>query len=173
MWVKLKFSSKRLHQTKSKIVEKLTFQTLQFKMFKFTSLHKNNNDMIKKLKVWLNNELNRSFFILCCNKILLYVHNRVSIHFLFLKYQNHFEFPRVVRSPHLKILGIPRGGEGGHQRPPGTEIFGDRECKSKSLPWGGMDIWFRTAHYMYIVVRVYFSHMPVIIFCSGFSSCPY
>ena len=25
-----------------------------------------------------------------------------------------------------------------------------------------MDICFRTAHYMYIVVRVYFSHMPVI-----------
>ena len=25
-----------------------------------------------------------------------------------------------------------------------------------------MDICFQTAHYMYIVVRVYFSHMPVI-----------
>ena len=68
-----------------------------------------------------------------------------------------------MRNPHLKILGIlGGGGEGGHQRPPGTEILGGRECKSKRLPWGVMDICFRTAHYMYIVVRVYFSHMPVI-----------
>ena len=32
----------------------------------------------------------------------------------------------------------------------------------KESSMGGMDICFRTAHYMYIVVRVYFSHMPVI-----------
>ena len=48
--------------------------------------------------------------------------------------------------------------EGSHQRPPGTEILGGRECKSKSLPWGG----YGTANYMYIVVQVYFSHVPVI-----------
>ena len=45
----------------------------------------------------------------------------------------------MVRSPHLKVLGIPRegGGGGGSSKTPGTEIFGGRERKSKSLPWGG------------------------------------
>ena len=70
------------------------------------------------------------------------------------------------------------GGGGGHKKPPGTEILGGRECKSKSLPWGGMDICFRTAHYMYIVVQVYFSHMPVIFagdlaaVCTVLVRCP-
>ena len=44
--------------------------------------------------------------------------------FFFLKkYQNHFEFSRVVRSPRLKKLEIHGGrrGWGGHQRLPGME----------------------------------------------------
>jgi len=49
---------------------------------------------------------------------------------LFLKYQNHFEFPKDgKRSLRLKILEFP-GGRGGHRRPPGTENPGG---------WGGVN----------------------------------
>ena len=92
------------------IVEcKMNILDFATQMFKLISLHKNNKDIICKLDglVQLNNKLDKSLY--CCNKILLYFITELVFTFLFLKYQNHFEFLRVVRSPCSKILEILGG----------------------------------------------------------------
>ena len=92
--------------------------------------------MAKKLKVWLNNKLDKN---LHCSIVIKFCHFFVAelvFTFCVFKYQNHFEFAKGgKRSPCLKILEIS-GWRGGHQRPTGKENPGGWGCKSKSLPWG-------------------------------------
>ena len=88
--------------------------------------------MVKKLKVWLNNKLNK---YLHCTVVIkfyrIFVTELVFTFFVF-RYENHFEFPKDgKRSPCSKILEIPGGRRGSHQRPPGIENPGWRgACKS-------------------------------------------
>ena len=95
--------------------------------------------MAKKLKVWLNNKLNKS---LCCTVLIKFYRifiTKLVLTFFVFKYPNYFEFSKGGKqSPHLKIVEIP-GGRWGHQRPPATENpgAGGGGCKSKSLTWGG------------------------------------
>ena len=73
-------------------------------------------------------------FTSCCNKILPYFHKWVSIHFLFLKYQNHVD---IKKSP-FKNSGNSwgKGGGGSSKTPLEWKILGGGGCESKSLPWG-------------------------------------
>ena len=95
--------------------------------------------MAKKLKVWLNNKLNKRLRCTVVIKFYRIFITELVLTFFVFKCPNYFEFPKCgKRSPHLKILEIP-GGRGGHQRPPGMENprrWGGG-CKSKSLPWWG------------------------------------
>ena len=84
--------------------------------------------MAKKLKVWLNNKLNKRLRCTVVIKFYPIFITELVLTFLVFKYPNYFEFPKCGKwSPHLKILEIP-GGRGGHQRPPGMENPGG---------WGG------------------------------------
>ena len=67
--------------------------------------------MVKKLKVWLNNKLNKIMFTLhCCNKILPYFRNWVSIHFLCFQVPKPLWISKVgKRSSCSKILERERG----------------------------------------------------------------
>ena len=95
--------------------------------------------MAKKLKVWLNNKLNKR---LRCTVEIKFYHifiTELVLTFFVFKYPNYFEFPKCgKRSPYLKILEIPGGG-GVIKDPPGTENPGGwgGGCKSKCLPWWG------------------------------------
>ena len=86
--------------------------------------------MAKKLKVWLNNKLNKR--LRCITELVL-------TFFLF-KYPDYFEFPKGgKRSPHFKILEIPGGRAGIFKDPLDRKILGGGgggRCKSKCLPWG-------------------------------------
>ena len=106
--------------------------------------------MAKKLKVWLNNKLNKC---LHCTVIIKFYHIFVTelvFTFFVFKYQSHFEFPKDgTLSPCLKILEIP-GGRGGHQRPPGMENPGGWgvQIKKSSVGGGGYG-YFLEPHIMY------------------------
>ena len=93
--------------------------------------------MAKKLKVWLNNKLNKC---LHCTVIIKFYHIFVTelvFTFFVFKYQNYFEFPKDgTLSPCLEILEIP-GGRGGHQRPPGMENPGGWGVQIKKSSVGG------------------------------------
>ena len=99
--------------------------------------------MVKKLKVWLNNTLNKR---LHCTVVIkfqrIFVIELVFTFFVF-KYQSHFEFPKGGKpSARLKILEIP-WGRGVIKDPLEWKILGGwGVCKSKSLPLGGMDIFW-------------------------------
>ena len=66
--------------------------------------------MVKKLKVWLNNTLNKRLHCTVVIKFYrIFVIELVFTFFVF-KYQSHFEFPKGGKpSPRLKILEIPWG----------------------------------------------------------------
>ena len=107
-------------------------------MFKLIILHKNNTDMICQndgeeaksislTKRYIFIKVNLNVFSVVIKFYRIYVTNLVFT-FSFYKYKNHFEFPRVVRSPRFKVWKFLGGG--------------GRGCKSKSLPWGGMDIFW-------------------------------
>ena len=84
-------------------------------------------------------------FLLLC----IYVTNLVFT-FSFYKYKNHFEFPRVVRSPQLKFWKF-LGGGGVIKDPLERKILGVGRCKSKSLPWGGYG-YFLEPHIIYFLL---------------------
>ena len=99
--------------------------------------------MVKKLKVWVNNTLNKCLHCTVVIKFYrIFVTELVFTFFVF-KYQSHFEFPKGGKpSPCLKILEIP-WERGVIKDPPGMENPGGwGVCKSKSLPLGGMDIFW-------------------------------
>ena len=69
--------------------------------------------MVKKLKVWLNNKLNK--YLHCTVVIIFYRIFVTELVFTFsvFRYENHFEFPKDGKqSPHSKILEIPGGRRG-------------------------------------------------------------
>ena len=77
--------------------------------------------MAKKLKVRLNNKLNKRLHCTVAIKFYSIFVTELAFNFFVLKYPNHCEFPKNgQRSRRLKILEIP-GGSGGLHRPPGTE----------------------------------------------------
>ena len=110
--------------------------------------------MVKKLKLWLNNKLNKYLHCTVGIKFLrIFVTELVFTFFVF-RYKNHFEFPKEGIKAKSLFKNSGKGkGDGGHQRPPGTE---SREgwwgCKSKSLP-GGMDIFWN--HTMRTIASVW------------------
>ena len=81
--------------------------------------------MAKKLKVWLNNKLNKR---LRCTVVTKFYHvfiTELVLTFFVFKYPNYFEFPKCgKRSTHLKILEIPGGGRGVIKDPPEWKILG-------------------------------------------------
>ena len=95
--------------------------------------------MAKKLKVWLNNKLNKRLRCTVVIKFYRIFITELVLNFFVYKCPNYFEFPKCgKRSPHLKILEIP-GGRGGSSKTPWNgkswEVGGG--CKSKSLLWWG------------------------------------
>ena len=81
--------------------------------------------MAKKLKVWLNNKLNKR---LRCTVVIKFYHvfiTELVLTFFVFKYPNYFEFPKCgKRSPHLKILEIPGGEEGSSKIPLNGKSWG-------------------------------------------------
>ena len=99
--------------------------------------------MAKKLKVWLNNKLNKHLRCTVVIKFFRIFITELVLTFFVFKCPNYFEFLKCgKRSPHFKILEIP-GGRGGHQRPPGTENPGGWGGANQSVfRGGGMDIFW-------------------------------
>ena len=95
------------------------------------------------------------FTLRCCNKILPYFRNWVSIHFFVFKHQNHFEFPKDGKwSPRLKILEIPGGRGGGSSKTPWNgKSWGVGGANQKVFRGGGMDIFWN--HTMFMAVQVH------------------
>ena len=94
--------------------------------------------MAKKLKVWLNNKLNKRSRCTAVTKFYHVFITELVLTFFVFKYLNYFEFPKCgKRSPHLKILEIPEGEGGSSKTPLNRKSWGVGGCKSKSLPWGG------------------------------------
>ena len=97
--------------------------------------------MAKKLKVWLNNKLNKR---LCCTVVIkfycIFITELVLTFFVF-KCPNYFEFSKCgKRSPHLKILEIP-GGRGVIKDPLEQKILGGwGDPNQRVFRGGGMDI---------------------------------
>ena len=94
--------------------------------------------MAKKLKVWLNNKLNKCLHFTVVMKFYRIFVTELVFSFFVVKYQNHFEFPKDgKRSLHLKILEIP-GEKRVIKDPLEWKVLGGGGggYKSKSLPWG-------------------------------------
>ena len=93
--------------------------------------------MVKKLKVWLNNTLNKRLHCTVVVKFYrIFVTELVFTFFVF-KYQSHFEFPKGSKpSPRLKNSGNSLG-EGGHQRPLERKILGVGGVQIKESSVGG------------------------------------
>ena len=87
--------------------------------------------MAKKLKVWLNNKLNKRLRCTVVIKFYRIFITELVLTFFVFKYPNYFEFPKCgKRRPHLKILEIP-GGRGGVIKDP---------LEQKILGGGGVQI---------------------------------
>ena len=87
-------------------------------------------------------EVNLNVFSVVIKFYRIYVTNLVFT-FSFYKYKNHFEFPRVVRSPRLKFWKF-LGGGGVIKDPPGMENpEGWVQIKMSSVGGGGMDIFWK------------------------------
>ena len=115
-------------------------------MFKLIILHKNNTDIlcpndgeeaksISLTKRYICIKVNLNVFSVVIKFYRIYV-TKLVFTFSFYKYKNHFEFPRVVRSPRLKFWKF-LGGRGGHQRPPGPENPGGWEGANQKVFRGG------------------------------------
>ena len=101
--------------------------------------------MVKKLKVWLNNKLNKRLRCTVVIKFYRIFITELVLTFFVFKYPNYFEFPKCAkRSPYLKILEIPGGG-GVIKDPPGTENpggWGGGGANQSVFHGGGMDIFW-------------------------------
>ena len=124
-------------------------------MFKLIIVHKNNTDILcpndgeepksmSLTKRYIFIKLNLTVFSVVIKFYRIYV-TKLVFTFSFYQYKNHFEIPRVVRSPRLKFWKF-LGGEGGHQRPPGTENPGGGEVQIKKSSVGGVWIFSGTTH---------------------------
>ena len=134
--------------------------------------------MVKKLKVWLNNKLNKCLHCTVVIKFYCTLVTELVFTFFVFKYQNHFEFPKDGKpypGRHWKFLLHARKTsrnswrEGGHQKPPGTENPGGGGHKSKSLPWRGyryFNFWNHT-----LTNRVFICHCSRNIVFSQCCNC--
>ena len=109
--------------------------------------------MVKKLKVWLNNKLNKCLHCTVVIKFYCTFVTELVFTFFVFKYQNHFEFPKdgkpypgrrcVGLWPSLKIPAAREKnllkflGGGGPSKTPWNRKSWGWGCKSKSLPWRG------------------------------------
>ena len=108
-------------------------------MFKLIILHKNSTDMICQndgeeaksislTKRYIFIKV-KSFSVVKKKFYRIYV-TKLVFTFSFYKYKNHFEFPRVVRSPRLKFWKFLGGGGGGVIKDPlERKILGGGGCK--------------------------------------------
>jgi len=109
--------------------------------------------MAKKLKVWLNNKLNKRLRCTVVIKFYRIFITELVLTFFVFKYPNYFEFPKCgikKAKPPFKNSGNS-WGEGGHQRPPwnGKSWGGDGggDANQRVFRGGGMDIfWNHTIH---------------------------
>ena len=122
-------------------------------MFKLIILHKNNTDMICQndgeeaksislTKSYIFIKVHLNVFSIVIKFYRIYVTNLVFT-FSFYKYKNHFEFPRVVRSPRLKFWKFLGGGGVGIRDPLERKILGG----------GGVWIFSGTTHSACITVK--------------------
>ena len=97
--------------------------------------------MAKKLKVWLNNKLNKRLRCTVVIKFYRIFITELVLTFFVFKCPNYFEFPKCgKRSPHLKILEIP-GGRGVIKDPLEQKILGGwGDPNQRVFRGGGMDI---------------------------------
>ena len=80
--------------------------------------------MAKKIKVWLNNELNEC---LHCTDVITFYHIFVTelvFPFFVFKYQNHFEFPRMVSEVPVQKFWKGKGGRGVIKDPLERKVLG-------------------------------------------------
>ena len=126
-------------------------------MFKLIILHKNNTDMmcqndgeeaksISLTKRYTSIKVNLfNVFSVVIKFYRIYVTNLVFT-FSFYKYKNHFQFPRVVRSPQLKFWKF-LGGGGVIEDPLERKILGGGGVQIKMSSVGGVWIFSGTTHY--------------------------
>ena len=116
--------------------QRFNFATQKFKLISLvikTTQTKFANVMAKKLKVWLNNKLNKRLHCTVVIKFYRVFVTELVFTFFDFKYQKHFEFPKGgKRNPTLKILEIPGGGRV-IKDPPGTENPGGVRGANPSL----------------------------------------
>ena len=111
--------------------------------------------MAKKLKVWLNNKLNKRLRCTVVIKFYRIFITELVLTFFVFKCPNYFEFPKCgKRSPHLKILEIPGGREGSSKTPWNGKSWevGGGGANQRVFCGGGMDIfWNHTIEVVKIV----------------------
>ena len=93
--------------------------------------------MAKKIKVWLNNELNKC---LHCTEVITFYHIFVTelvFTFFVFKYQNHFEFPRMVSEVPVQKLWKGKGGWGSSKTPWNGKSWGVVGVQIKESSGGG------------------------------------
>ena len=128
-------------------------------MFKLIILDKNNTDMICQndgeeaksislTKRYIFIKVNLNVFIVVIKFYRIYVTNLVFT-FSFYKYKNHFEFPRVVRSPRLKFWKF-LGGGGSWKTPLERKILGGGGVQIKMSSVGGVWIFSGTTQCMFL-----------------------
>ena len=127
-------------------------------MFKLIILHKNNTDILcpndgeepksmSLTKRYIFIKLNLTVFSVVIKFYRIYV-TKLVFTFSFYQYKNHFEIPRVVRSPRLKFWKF-LGGEGGSSKTPWNgKSWGWGGANQKVFRGGGMDIFWN--HTLYI-----------------------
>ena len=89
-------------------------------------------------------KVNLNVFIVVIKFYRIYVTNLVFT-FSFYKYKNHFEFPRLVRSPRLKFWKF-QGGGGSWKTPLERKILGGGGVQIKMSSVGGVWIFSGTTH---------------------------
>ena len=104
--------------------------------------------MVKKLKVWLNNKLNKRLRCTVVIKFYRIFITELVLTFFVFKYPNYFEFPKCgKRRPHLKILEIPEGEGGGVIKDPlEQKILGGGGVQIKESSVVGVWIFSGTTH---------------------------
>ena len=107
--------------------------------------------MAKKLKVWLNNKLNKRLRCTVVIKFYCIFITELVLTFFVFKCPNYFEFPKCgKRSPHLKILEIP-GGRGVIKDPWNRKSWGGGGIQIKESSVVGVWISSGTTHSQYPV----------------------
>ena len=110
--------------------------------------------MAKKIKVWLNNELNKC---LHCTEVITFYHIFVTelvFTFFVFKYQNHFEFPRMVSEVPVQKFWKGKGGRGVIKDPLERKVLGGGGGANQRVFRGG-DRYFlepHNAHHCFCVV---------------------